>query len=215
MRDGTNLAGSAAPMLVACSPRRSRALPTEHDLRVDWAIVHAGNDAASLARTLDACGAIAPPARTFVVTHPSTQPHDLEGRADHVFCQPASRGTGLGVFVALAMIRRWQPAALVTIAASHAAGSTAAAELRALRAVAARHPERVATFEHVACGTVDALWEAGRRGEPNLLDILDSLVPLVGTRDEDEAIDYIYQAYLPVRLTELLGGTTLAPPPPS
>ncbi|MBV8759465.1 MAG: hypothetical protein JO257_19410, partial [Deltaproteobacteria bacterium] len=29
-------------------------------------------------------------------------------------------------------------------------------------------------------------------------DILDSLVPLVGTRDESDAIEYIYRAYLPV-----------------
>jgi hypothetical protein len=31
----------------------------------------------------------------------------------------------------------------------------------------------------VTCGTVEALWELGRATEPQLLDILDSLVPLV------------------------------------
>ena len=31
-----------------------------------------------------------------------------------------------------------------------------------------------------------------------MIDILDSLVPLIGTPDETEAIDYIYRAYLPV-----------------
>lgn len=50
----------------------------------------------------------------------------------------------------------------------------------------------------VTCATVDALWELGRETEPQLLDILDSLVPLIGTRDEDDALDYIYRAYLPV-----------------
>jgi mannose-1-phosphate guanylyltransferase len=50
----------------------------------------------------------------------------------------------------------------------------------------------------VTCGTVDALWELGRAADPHLLDILDSLVPLIGTPDEDDAIDYIYRAYLPV-----------------
>ena len=50
----------------------------------------------------------------------------------------------------------------------------------------------------VTCGTVDALWELGRAAEPQLLDILDSLVPLIGSEDEDDAIDYIYRAYLPV-----------------
>jgi hypothetical protein len=30
---------------------------------------------------------------------------------------------------------------------------------------------------------------------------MDSLVPLVGTEDEDDAIDYIYRAYLPVNFS--------------
>jgi mannose-1-phosphate guanylyltransferase len=50
----------------------------------------------------------------------------------------------------------------------------------------------------VTCASVDALWELGRETEPQLLDILDSLVPLIGTKDEEDAIDYIYRAYLPV-----------------
>lgn len=50
----------------------------------------------------------------------------------------------------------------------------------------------------VTCASVDALWELGRATEPQLLDILDSLVPLIGTKDEEDAVDYIYRAYLPV-----------------
>jgi len=50
----------------------------------------------------------------------------------------------------------------------------------------------------VTCASVDALWELGRATEPQLLDILDSLVPLVGTPDEEEAIEHIYRAFLPV-----------------
>jgi mannose-1-phosphate guanylyltransferase len=50
----------------------------------------------------------------------------------------------------------------------------------------------------VTCGTVDALWELGREADPRLVDILESFVPLVGTPDEDDAIEYIYRAYLPV-----------------
>ena len=53
----------------------------------------------------------------------------------------------------------------------------------------------------VACGTVDALWNLGRATEPQLLDILDSFVPLVGTRDETDAIEYVYGAILPVSLS--------------
>lgn len=50
----------------------------------------------------------------------------------------------------------------------------------------------------VTCGSIDALWELGRATEPELLDILDSFVPLVGTKDEDDAVDYIYTSQLPV-----------------
>lgn len=50
----------------------------------------------------------------------------------------------------------------------------------------------------VTVGSLDALWELGRETEPQLLDILDSLVPLVGTKEEEDAIEYIYSAYLPV-----------------
>jgi mannose-1-phosphate guanylyltransferase len=50
----------------------------------------------------------------------------------------------------------------------------------------------------VCCGTVSALWEMGRAAEPDLVDVLDSLVPLIGTSDEDEAIEYVYRAHLSV-----------------
>jgi mannose-1-phosphate guanylyltransferase len=50
----------------------------------------------------------------------------------------------------------------------------------------------------VTCGSVDALWELGRATEPQLMDILDSLVPLIDTEDEDDALEYIYRAFLPV-----------------
>jgi hypothetical protein len=53
----------------------------------------------------------------------------------------------------------------------------------------------------VTCGTASALWELGRAGDPHLLDILDSLVPLIGTPDENDAIEYIYRAYLPVNFS--------------
>jgi hypothetical protein len=46
-----------------------------------------------------------------------------------------------------------------------------------------------------ACATVDAAWELGRVACPRLVDILDSLVPLIGTPDEGDAVDYIYRAF--------------------
>jgi len=53
----------------------------------------------------------------------------------------------------------------------------------------------------VACASVEALWELGRATEPQLIDILDSFVPLVGTKDETDAIEYIYRAILPVSVS--------------
>jgi mannose-1-phosphate guanylyltransferase len=159
----------------------------------------------------------------------------------------------VALFVALAMIKRWHPNALVTITpADHYVAPAAryVEQVRAARQVAGQlrdtviilgarpsepdpdlgylalgprltHVPRVRRLtgfvekptvarareliDHgalwntlVACGTVDALWELGRATEPQLLDIMDSLVPLIGTEDEDDAIEYIYRAYLPV-----------------
>ena len=177
----------------------------------------------------------------------------LDGLCDYVFRQPASRDTGMALYVALAMIKRWTPNAVVTITPTDhyvAPSARYVAQVRQAREVAAklrdravvlgatpREPDpelgylalgdalseipsvhRVRGFVEkpdasvasaliaggalwntmVTCGTVDALWELGREAEPQLLDILDSLVPLIGTQDEDDAIDYVYRAYLPV-----------------
>jgi len=170
-----------------------------------------------------------------------------------VFRQPSSRDTGLALYVALAMIKRWTPNALVTITPTdhYVAPSAKYIErVRAAQGVANRMRDKVVILgvkpteadpelgylslgerltevpevrklvgfvekpsqslaqdlrekgalwnTMVTCGTVDALWELGRRAEPQLLDILDSLVPLVGTPDEEDAIHYVYRAYLPV-----------------
>jgi mannose-1-phosphate guanylyltransferase len=212
-----------------------------------------------LEHTLERLNQITPPERTMTVIgtcHGEYAYRQLAGKSDHVFRQPASRDTGVALFVALAMIKRWHPNALVTITpADHYVAPAAryVEQVRAARKVAGQlrdtvvilgarpsepDPElgylalgprlthvprvrRLAGFvekptvaraleliEHgalwntlVACGTVDALWELGRATEPRLLDIMDSLVPLVGTEDEDDAIDYIYRAYLPVNFS--------------
>ncbi len=209
-----------------------------------------------LEHTLDRLNQITPPSRTLTVigTHHGDFAYpQLHGKSGHVFRQPSSRDTGLALYVALAMIKRWHPNALVTVTPTdhYVAPSAAYVEqVRAARGVAARlrdqvvvlgvrpnepDPElgyltlgeqlteipqvrRVAGFVEkptvtraqalaeagalwntmVTCGSVDALWELGRAAEPQLLDILDSLVPLIGTPDEDDAIEYTYRAYLPV-----------------
>lgn len=209
-----------------------------------------------LEHTLERLNRITPPSRTLTVigtNHGELAYPQLRGKSDHVLRQPASRDTGLALYVALAMIRRWTPNALVTITpCDHyvAPASSYVEQVRAARGVAARlrdqvvllgvppaEPdpelgyltlgERIAEVPEVrrvigfvekptlararelaeagalwntmvTCGSVDALWELGRATEPQLLDILDSLVPLVGTPDEDDALEHIYRAFLPV-----------------
>ena len=209
-----------------------------------------------LEHTLDRLNQLTPPARTLTVIgkdHGELAYPQLEDRSDHVFRQPSARDTGVALYVALAMIRRWHPNAIVTITPADHYVSPAATyieHVRSARAVAAKlrdtvvilgvlpdepDPElgylalgdklsqipqvrrlrgfvekpAVADAEQliaggalwntmVTCGTVDALWELGRAADPQLVDVLDSLVPLIGTSDEDDAIEYVYRAFLPV-----------------
>lgn len=209
-----------------------------------------------LQHTLERLNKITPPSRTLTVigTHHAEFAHpQLDGKCDHVFRQPSSRDTGLALYVGLAMIKRWNPNAIVTITPSDhyvAPSAKYVDQVRAARGVAARMRDKVVILgvaptepdpelgylslgerltevpevrqlvgfvekpsvraaqdlrekgalwnTMVTCGSVDALWELGREADPRLLDILDSLVPLVGTTDEDDAIEYIYRAYLPV-----------------
>ncbi len=209
-----------------------------------------------LQHTLDRLNRITPPSRTITVigtNHGDYAHPQLRGRSDHVFRQPSSRDTGLALYVALAMIKRWNPNAIVTITPTDHYVAPAGAyveQVRAAAAAAARLRDRVIILgvrptepdpelgyltvgeriteipelrratgfvekptvsralglieadalwnTMVTCGSVNALWELGRAAEPQLLDILDSFVPLVGSPDEDDAIEYIYRAYLPV-----------------
>lgn len=262
--------------------RTSVTSPVEDDsCHLDWTLALAGGDGVRLSEyverrfgkripkqycsllgtrsmvqhTLERLNKITPAARTLTVIGTHHQPYasQLEGKCDHVVRQPSSRDTGLALYVALAMIRRWTPNALVTITPTDhyvAPSAKYIEQVRAARGVAARMRDRVVILgarptepdpelgylslgeqlteipqvrqvtsfiekpnvttalglmsrgalwnTMVTCGTVDALWDLGRSSEPQLLDILDSLVPLVGTSDEDDAIEYIYRAFLPV-----------------
>jgi len=209
-----------------------------------------------LEHTLERLNQITPPSRTLTVI--GTQHGDfaypqLEGKSSHVFRQPSSRDTGLALYVALAMIKRWAPNAVVTITPTDhyvAPSAKYVEQVRAARGVARRMRDKVVILgvrptepdpelgyltlgaslteipevrqlvgftekpsvtvalelqsrgalwnTMVTCGSVGALWELGRATEPQLLDILDSLVPLIGTADEDDAIEYVYRAFLPV-----------------
>jgi len=209
-----------------------------------------------LEHTLDRMNQLTPANRTLTVIgthHEDIAMPQLRGRSEHVFRQPSARDTGLALYIALAMIRRWTPNAIVTVTPTDHYVAPAARyieQVRIARGVAARirtsivilgvrptepDPElgylslgerlteipevnklvgfvekpNVARAQElrergalwntmVTCGTVDALWELGRAAEPQLLDILDSLVPLIGTEDEDDALQYIYRAFLPV-----------------
>lgn len=265
------------------SLRASTHEPIEHESpELDWTLALAGGDGVRLSsyvqqrfgqripkqycrllgersmlqHTLARMNAITPASRTLTVIGAQHGEHaypQLAGLSDHVFRQPAARDTGLALYVALAMIRRWHPNAVVTITPTDhyvAPAERYVEQVRAARSLAGRlrdtvilvgarptepDPElgylmlgarltdvpeahRLTSFVEkpsigaaydmidagalwntmVTCGTVDALWELGRVAEPQMIDVLDSLVPLVGTPDEDDAIDYIYRALLPI-----------------
>jgi mannose-1-phosphate guanylyltransferase len=209
-----------------------------------------------LEHTLARLNQLTPASRTLTVIGAGHQPHampQLSSASDHVFCQPSSRDTGVALYVALAMIKRWTPNATVTVSPTDhfvepnaryidhlRTACNVATRIRDLVVILGVRPSEPApdlgylslgecltdvpqarrvtgVFERpsaaraeeligggamwnttVACGTVDALWSFGRSAEPHLLDILDCLVPLIGTPDESDAIEYIYRAYLPV-----------------
>jgi mannose-1-phosphate guanylyltransferase len=199
---------------------------------------------------------LTPASRTLAVIgthHGEFAVPQLVGLCDHVFRQPSSRDTGMALYVALAMIKRWTPNAIVTITPTDhyvAPSAKYVDQVRAASGVAARMRDKVIILgatptepdpelgyltvgapltevpqvkqvtgfvekpnvsraaklnsegalwnTMVTCGTVDALWELGRACDARLIDILESFVPLVGTEDEQDAIEYIYRAYLPV-----------------
>jgi mannose-1-phosphate guanylyltransferase len=209
-----------------------------------------------LQHTLDRMNKLTPAARTLTVIgthHGEFAAPQLVGRSEHVFRQPSTRDTGMALYVAIAMIKRWTPNAIITITPTDhyvAPASRYVEQVRAARGVAARMRDKIVILgatptepdpelgylslgeglteipqvktvkgfiekpsvpkaqelrangalwnTMVTCGTVEALWELGRAADPRLIDILDSFVPLVGTADEDDAIEYIYRAYLPV-----------------
>jgi mannose-1-phosphate guanylyltransferase len=217
-------------------------------------------DRSMLEHTLERLNKLTAPSRTLTVIGSGHAEHalpQLAGKSDHVFRQPGPRDTGVAMYVALAMIKRWQPDAVVTITPTDhyvAPSARYVAQVRTARSVAGQLRDSVVVLgarvrssdadpelgylvlgdelsqvpqlrrvtelveqpgraraqqlvdagalacTMVACGTLDALWELGRAAEPQLIDILDSFVPLVGTRDETEAIEWIYNAVLPVSL---------------
>ncbi|MEJ7602976.1 MAG: sugar phosphate nucleotidyltransferase [Kofleriaceae bacterium] len=255
--------------------------PEDDSAQLDWTLALSGGDGARLSEyverrfgrrmpkqyccllgarsmiehTLERLNKITPASRTLTVigTHHGDYAYQLAGKSDHVVRQPSARDTGLALYMALAMIKRWTPNALVTITPTDhyvAPSAKYVEQVRAARGVAARMRDKVVILgvrptepdpelgyltvgahvteipqvrqlesfvekpsvttaldlmsrgalwnTMVTCGTVDALWNLGRSSEPQLLDIFDSLVPLIGTTDEDDAIDYIYRAFLPV-----------------
>jgi mannose-1-phosphate guanylyltransferase len=201
-----------------------------------------------LEHTLDRLNQLTPASRTLTVIAPDHEPWampQLAGRSDHVFRQPSSRETGTALYVALAMLQRWSPDAVVTITPTDhyvAPAGRYLAELERAQHVARRHRDQVvlvgaepnesdpelgyvslgAASEHgvrtvsafiekptltradkliregalwntmVCCGSVQAFWELGRAGRPDLIELLENLVPLVETADEDAALEEVY-----------------------
>ncbi len=212
-----------------------------------------------LEHTLDRLLTITPAAQTLTVIgadHRGLALPQLRARSHHVLVQPGSRDTGMAAYMALSMIKRWTPNAVVTITPTDHYVEPAeryVAQVRLARGIAARMRDtivvlgarptdpdphlgyleldemrirlpplhRVRAFverptvarahdlttlgalwnTRVACGTVEAFWELGRKTQPHLMGILDAMVPLVGTEHEAEAIEYVYRAYCPVNLS--------------
>jgi hypothetical protein len=150
------------------------------------------------------------PARTLVVVPPRAVLLPLRGYCHHIFREPFARGTGLATYVSLAMIRRLAPNAAVTIAVAPQVSYTADA-IHAARASTARTPEAVAVFGppptadgacrvasergYLVVASLETLWAVGRVAQPLLLAHLDTLVPLIGGRDERVAIKIIYRSF--------------------
>ncbi|MEO7730631.1 MAG: sugar phosphate nucleotidyltransferase [Kofleriaceae bacterium] len=246
------LAGGEGPRLADYVQRRfGRRIPKQYCCLL--------GDRSPLEHTLERMNRLTPATRTLTVIGTDHGPlayPQLAGKSDHVLRQPGARDTGLALYVALAMIKRWNPQAIVTVTPTDhyvAPAGRYLEHVRAARGVAAQlrdsvillgarpggpHPElgylslgdplthipqvrQLTGFVEkpsaavalqlteqgalwntmVTCGSVDALWSLGRAAEPQLLDILDSLVPLFGTKDETDAIEYIYRAFLPVNFS--------------
>jgi len=212
-----------------------------------------------LQHTLDRLNKLTPPSRTMGGRRPTrggASAPRLPGRCDHTVRRRALRETGMALYVAIAMIKRWTPNAVITITPTDhyvAPSAKYVEQVLAARGVAAHMRDKIVILgapptepdpelgylslgaslvdvpgvrcvngfvekpsvalaielitqgalwnTMVTCGTVDALWELGRATDPQLIDILESFVPLVGTPDEDDAIEYIYRALLPVNFS--------------
>lgn len=256
--------------------RISSSTPLETEAPLDWTLALAGGDGMRLAdyverrfgaripkqyctlygdrtmlqHTLDRT-ATTPPSRTLAVIgtqHAALALPQLLGRCDHVFRQPLSRDTGTAIYVALAMIARYQPNAIVTITPTdHYVDPPEryADQVRRARNVAARSRDLVVvvgaqpnepdpelgylalgaaiadiplvrrvrgfvekpTVTHavelnaqgalwntmVTCGSIEALFAVAREAQPRLVEIVEALIPLIGSPDEDDALDYIYR----------------------
>lgn len=251
--------------------RRSRSTPVEGP---DWTIALAGGEGKRLAdyvqrrfgqqmpkqfckllgqrsmleHTLDRLNEQTPASRTLTIIGPDHlrfAAPQLDGRSDHVFRQPSSRETGTALYVALAMLQRWSPEAIVTITPTDhfvAPAGRYLEEVARARSLAARNRDKVVLVgatpseadpelgyvslgqsveprvrevtafvekpsaarageliaegavwnTMVCCGSVQAFWELGRIGTPGLIELLENLVPLIDTDDEDAALTAVY-----------------------
>jgi hypothetical protein len=174
--------------------RRSDTAPTE---ALDWTI--------ALGR-----GVIGAEAHTLAVVGPNELRASFD--TDHVFTQPSSREVATKLFAALAMLRKWSPSAMVTVVFGDHAPEL---DIRRARELVREHPDQVVVIEGesadverrgdlVCVGTVGALWDLGCAGAPALLDLMETLVPLIDTDDEDAALAAIYSLAPYVDFTDVL-----------
>jgi len=194
--------------------------PIESDSpTLDWTLVVAGGDGKRLADALDRLNEVTPASRTVTIVTADTDLTSLDGRSDHAFRPPSPHNTGLAIVVALAMIKRWTPNAIVTIVSTE--HDLHVEQVRTARGMAARMRDQVLVLgelvlgealvevpdvrtvvelvdAHVVCGTATAVWELGRVAQPELMELLDFLLPLLGMADEFDAIDHVYRSCPPI-----------------
>src|SRR5262249_14347809 len=105
-------------MVALPTSRWARNEPAEQAGREDWMVLLVDPMSGRDDKRAELGGAT-PPARPLAVVA-ADAPGANATCADHVFYQPAARGSGFGAYIALAMIRRWNPSAVVAIVPSHA-----------------------------------------------------------------------------------------------
>jgi hypothetical protein len=155
----------------------------------EWTVIVASGAAIRrglLGVALETVGRLGTPAHTLCVIGRADRERarsQLGDRCDHLVVQPSSVELCGGLFVALAMVQRWAPHALVTTIVLAADDD---------------EPDPI-----IVCDEVAELMRHGRASAPALLEVLDSIQPLLDTDDEDAGLEAVFSMLPYVDVREL------------